>query len=217
MCRAWSETAMSQAHALQTQAYQKALACPVLPAWPSAAGCCDALAKPCAVPHGGSTQAENRTLHDPTCCFALQIPFNALRYVTGECNYGGRVTDDKDRILLNTILEQCYNPSMVAEERHKLSPSGLYYPPDPGGPPHLQGSRGCTGACPTCESLTAWHSKTAVKLRLWPTSLLWGGHEPAAPSPLLVPCPDAGPQLPATGAHGVQRHAVQERASCIRS
>ena len=74
------------------------------------------------------------TLHHPTCGSALQIPFNALRYVTGECNYGGRVTDDKDRILLNTILEQCYNPSMVAEERHKLSPSGLYYPPDPGRP-----------------------------------------------------------------------------------
>ncbi len=79
-----------------------------------------------------SPQAECSTPYivPPT---ALQIPFNALRYVTGECNYGGRVTDDKDRILLNTILEQCYNPAMVAEERHKLSPSGLYYPPDPGG------------------------------------------------------------------------------------
>lgn len=37
------------------------------------------------------------------------IPFDALKYLTGECNYGGRVTDDKDRLLLNTLLEDYYN------------------------------------------------------------------------------------------------------------
>lgn len=38
-----------------------------------------------------------------------QIPFDALKYLTGECNYGGRVTDDKDRLLLITLLEDYYN------------------------------------------------------------------------------------------------------------
>ena len=53
-------------------------------------------------------------------------PLAALRYVTGECNYGGRVTDDKDRRLLATLLERCYAPELLTAEAYGLSESGVY-------------------------------------------------------------------------------------------
>jgi dynein heavy chain, axonemal len=37
-----------------------------------------------------------------------KIDYPALLYLTGECNYGGRVTDDKDRRLIITLLKDYY-------------------------------------------------------------------------------------------------------------
>lgn len=53
-------------------------------------------------------------------------PFDALRYVTGECDYGGRVTDDKDRRLLSTLVANCYHPALLETDDYKLSSSGMY-------------------------------------------------------------------------------------------
>ena len=51
--------------------------------------------------------------------------FKALNYLIGECNYGGRVTDDKDRRFLCCALYDFFNPE-VYEDGYKFSPSGIY-------------------------------------------------------------------------------------------
>jgi dynein heavy chain len=43
------------------------------------------------------------------------VPIKAINYLTGECNYGGRVTDDKDRRLLMTLLNKYYSKDMLVE------------------------------------------------------------------------------------------------------
>lgn len=47
------------------------------------------------------------------------LPLPALTYLTGECNYGGRVTDDKDRRLLNSLLSVFYCEKIVYDDKYK--------------------------------------------------------------------------------------------------
>jgi dynein heavy chain len=58
-------------------------------------------------------------------------PYKAMNYCTGQCNYGGRVTDDKDRRCLLTILIEYFTPDIL-EDGFKLTPNGLYKMPDDG-------------------------------------------------------------------------------------
>jgi dynein heavy chain len=60
---------------------------------------------------------------------AAWLPLAALRYTAGECNYGGRVTDDKDRRLLGTMLARLYCSDIVAQQGYPLTASGLYRTP----------------------------------------------------------------------------------------
>jgi len=56
------------------------------------------------------------------------IPWEALLFVTGEINYGGRVTDDWDRRCLKTILKKFYVKEALEGEYH-FSDSSLYVLP----------------------------------------------------------------------------------------
>ena len=85
-----------------------------------------------------------------------ELPLDALIYLTGQCNYGGRVTDDWDRRLLVSLLTIFYCTEIVTDDGHKyvlygskyirlcervhlssphgprFSPSGNYYAPQHG-------------------------------------------------------------------------------------
>lgn len=58
-----------------------------------------------------------------------EIPFNALKYLTAEINYGGRVTDPWDRRVVNTVLDIFFNEdSLVPDTKYTSSP--LYVVPE---------------------------------------------------------------------------------------
>lgn len=59
-----------------------------------------------------------------------EVPYKVLNKIGAEINYGGRVTDDKDVRLINTILKTYMCPEMLTVG-HKLSESGLYISPEP--------------------------------------------------------------------------------------
>merc|ERR1711988_723382 len=57
-----------------------------------------------------------------------EVPLAALNYLTAECNYGGRVTDDKDRRTLTTVVRQFYCPEIL-DDGFALTASGKYRVP----------------------------------------------------------------------------------------
>lgn len=59
-----------------------------------------------------------------------EIPFKALIYLTGECYYGGKVTDDWDRRVLNALLVDFYNQAALFENYQFSNVTSYYIPND---------------------------------------------------------------------------------------
>lgn len=55
-----------------------------------------------------------------------KVPFDALKYLTGECNFGGRVTDDKDRRLIKTLLDDYYT-DRIFDDNYRFSGITEYF------------------------------------------------------------------------------------------
>jgi dynein heavy chain len=49
-----------------------------------------------------------------------EIPWDALTFIIGHINYGGRVTDDNDRVCLMSTLAKYCNPD-VLKDGYKFS------------------------------------------------------------------------------------------------
>jgi dynein heavy chain len=49
--------------------------------------------------------------------------WDALRYIVGQINYGGRMMDNNDLRLLGLIMEQHLHPSVLGDQ-HKLTTNG---------------------------------------------------------------------------------------------
>ena len=60
------------------------------------------------------------------------MPWDAMLYMTGHINYGGRVSDDWDRVCLLSILKKYYNQDILNTEKYVLSASKIYFVPEYG-------------------------------------------------------------------------------------
>ncbi len=59
-----------------------------------------------------------------------EIPWDALKYLIAEANYGGRVTDDWDRRVLRSYINHAFNEEAVKTPQYALSSLSSYYIPE---------------------------------------------------------------------------------------
>ncbi len=58
------------------------------------------------------------------------VPYDCLKYIFAEVNYGGRVTDNKDTRLINALLARYFNNDVLETKSYKFSESDAYKSPE---------------------------------------------------------------------------------------
>jgi len=61
-----------------------------------------------------------------------ETPWDALKYLIAEINYGGRVTDDWDRRLMNVYMASFFNDETLSVPNYRLSSLSQYVVPEDG-------------------------------------------------------------------------------------
>lgn len=46
-----------------------------------------------------------------------EIPWEAITYLIASANYGGRITDDRDRRLINVYAKEIFNNNLISSDR----------------------------------------------------------------------------------------------------
>ncbi len=60
-----------------------------------------------------------------------RTPWDALKYLISQANYGGRVTDELDARLIQVYISQFFNPDVLAIQNYPLSELKTYVTPPP--------------------------------------------------------------------------------------
>ncbi len=47
----------------------------------------------------------------------MPVPWDAVRELIGSCNYGGRITDPNDRLLIQVYTKEIFNDELVAIDK----------------------------------------------------------------------------------------------------
>jgi dynein heavy chain len=78
----------------------------------------------------------------------LETPWDALKYLIAEANYGGRVTDDWDRRVLRSYINTLFTDEAISVPQYALSTLSQYFIPDAN---DLQGFRDYVATLPTSD------------------------------------------------------------------